>query len=242
MSKLKLFALPHAGGSAASLLHLRQHLSFALEFRAVELPGRGVRINEPLVSERSRLVEQLADELAPELGARYALFGHSLGATVAFELAHALMARGRPAPSALCVAAAPAPSVRAARPNARALSDQELTAKLLELGGTPAELFQHPQALELFLPIVRADFALCEGDSPGDLAPLPCPIHVYAGTEDRMSPEQLHAWRAQTRGECTLHWFSGGHFFVRSRAAQMGAMLVDQLIGNAWNAAFDAAQ
>jgi surfactin synthase thioesterase subunit len=234
-----LFGLAHAGGSAAALEPLRKRLPRSIAFRALELPGRGVRRSEPLRINRGMLVQQLCAELAPRIDRPYALFGHSLGATIAFELAHALIARGCPAPRMLFPAAAAGPSVRPLRPGGRALSDAELEAELRKLGGTPPEFFAHPQLLELCLPIVRADFQLCEGASPGGLAPLPCPIHVFAGRRDRFSSEQLEAWRRETRSEFSVTWFESDHFMVGSHAEQLcdviGRRLAEQRVWIAGN-------
>jgi surfactin synthase thioesterase subunit len=225
----ELIGLAHAGGSAASLEPLRRQLPHHIAFRALELPGRGMRRGQSLHTVRPVLVQQLCDELAPRIDRPYALFGHSLGATLAFELAHALIARGCPAPRALFPAASAGPSLRPARPRGRALSDAELEAELRSLGGTPPELFEHPQLLELCLPIVRADFQLCEGASPLGLGPLPCPIHAFAGERDRFSVEQMEAWRLETSREFTLTWLDSDHFMLGTHTAQLCAAVAERL-------------
>ena len=117
MNQLTLIALAHAGGSAKALVHFRRHLPANIELRPVDLPGRGSRFSQPLMAARAPLIEKLATELASTVHQPYALFGHSLGGMLSFELAHALMRRGCAAPQALCIAAAPAPcSQRRRRP------------------------------------------------------------------------------------------------------------------------------
>jgi surfactin synthase thioesterase subunit len=230
MTQLTLIALAHAGGSAAALVHLRSHLPSSIALRPVELPGHGARFSEPLIASRKRLIAQLADELAPELHGPYALFGHSLGGMLAFELAHALQARGCGQARALCVAAAAAPcSQKRRRPEAWQ-SDAAILEVLRNLGGTPPELFQHRELLELFIPLVRADFQLCDDVPTPALPPLAAKIHVYAGKLDEMAPQALEGWRRATTRRSTLHWFDGDHFFVRSRAAALCALLTDQLM------------
>jgi surfactin synthase thioesterase subunit len=231
MNQLTLIALAHAGGSAKALVHLRSHLPAAIELRLVDLPGRGSRFAEPLMAARAALVDKLATELVHTLHQPYALFGHSLGGMLSFELAHALIRRGCPAPRALCIAAAPAPcSQGRRRPPETWSSDAALLQSLRKLGGTPPELFQHPELLELFLPIVRADFQLCDDVPEPPLGPLPCPIHVYAGRRDDLGLEALQAWRRATVRGNSLTVFEGDHFFVRSQARELCALIAEQVL------------
>jgi len=225
----RLIGIPHAGGSAASLAPLKRHLSHALDFRAVELPGRGIRHSEPLHTERIALIQQLCSELVPATEQPYALFGHSLGAILAYELAQALIARGCRAPSMLFAAAAPAPSTWPRRHVGRPMSDAELRDVLAERGGTPPEFFDHPSLVDLFMPVLRADFQLCDGAPAQGLPQLACPVHVSAGLQDDQSVSQLAAWRHVTNREFSLRWFDGDHFFVRSHASQLSTAIIQQL-------------
>lgn len=228
---LTLIGFHHAGGSAAALMPLRRELSRSLDFQAVDLPGRGTRHPEPLHTERAELVKQLCAELAPRVERPYALFGHSLGGMLAYELAQGLIARGARAPSALFIAAAPGPSAWPARTRGPILSDRDLRHELERRGGTPPEIFEHPELLELVLPVVRADFTLCDAESPAGLPKLPCPIHVHAGTRDDVTIEQLTAWQQVTSAEYSLSWLDADHFFPRSHAVQLAAAIVHKLSG-----------
>jgi surfactin synthase thioesterase subunit len=231
MQQLTLIALAHAGGSANALVHLRRHLAPAVRLVPLDLPGRGSRFREPLMAARQPLVEKLATELARTLPRPYALFGHSLGGMLSFELAHALIARGCEAPRALCVAAAPAPcSQGRRRPPETWETDEALIASLRSLGGTPPELFQQPELLELFLPVVRADFRLCDDIPVPPLGPLPCPVHVYAGERDNIEHEALSAWRNVTERGHSLTFFDGDHFFLRARARELCTLLGEHLL------------
>jgi surfactin synthase thioesterase subunit len=231
MTQLTLIALAHAGGSAKALLPLRRHLAASIELRALDLPGRGSRFKERLVSARQPLIEQLSAELASSLHKPYALFGHSLGGMLAFELAHALMRRGLSAPRALCVAAAPAPcSQGRRRPPETWNTDEALMASLRQLGATPTELFEQPELLELFLPIVRADFRLCDDIPDQPLGPLPCPIHVYAGRRDNVEQSALHNWQRASSRAYTINFFEGDHFFVRTHTRELCSLLAEHLV------------
>ena len=231
MTQITLIALAHAGGSAKALLPFRRHLPASIELRPLDLPGRGSRFKEPLIAARQPLIEQLCGELTGSLHKPYALFGHSLGGMLAFELAHALMRRGLPAPRALCVAASPAPCSQGRR-RAREtwITDEALMASMRKVGGTPPELFEHPELLELFLPIVRADFQLCDDIPAQPLGPLPCPIHVYAGRGDRLELEALHGWQRASSHAHTLTFFEGDHFFVRTHTRELCCLLAQHLL------------
>jgi surfactin synthase thioesterase subunit len=226
---LRLIGIHHAGGSAASLAPLRRHLAHAVDFRALELPGHGTRHREPLHTQRATLVEQLCNELEPDLQRPYALLGHSLGALLAYEIAQAFSARGVRAPSMLFVAGAPAPSMWPQRYARGPMSDEELKEEMLTRGGTAPELFDHPELIDMFLPVVRADFQVCEAAPRTDFMPLPCAVHVAAGLHDSPTIEQLAAWRRVTNREFSLSWYDGDHFFIRSHAPRWCAAIVARL-------------
>lgn len=236
---LRLIGIHHAGGSASALLPLRRWFASsaaaatALDFQALELPGHGARYREALYEQRSTLVRQLGDELTaagehPRTQGPYVLFGHSLGGMLAYELAQDLIARGERAPSMLFIAASPAPSVWPTRTRGP-LSDPELKAELQRRGGTPPELFEHPELMSLFMPVVRADFALCDEPSPAGCPPLPCPVHVIGGTQDECTSEQLEAWQLTTDAAFSLTWLEADHFFPRTHTSALGSLILQRL-------------
>jgi len=225
----KLIGFHHAGGSASALARLRRLLVPALDVHLVELPGRGRRIKQPLQTDRAALVEQLYTELSAHFTEPYALFGHSLGGLLAYELAQLVIARGGVVPRALFVAATPAPNLWPLVRGRHLLPDAEFIAVLREQGGTPEDLFDHPEMRELLLPILRADFALCEEPPDARLPALPCPIHVSGGLHDYVSHEHLMPWRDATTREFSLSWYDGGHFFVRSHGEQLSRAIHEHL-------------
>src|SRR5207244_4092701 len=120
---MRLFCLPYSGASATAYARWRRRLPASIEVRPVEWPGRGMRLDEPLMTDPHRLAEKLAGEIRPALDRPYALFGHSLGALIAVELAHALLDRGAPAPLVLYASGSEAPAVRDASKWREPLSD-----------------------------------------------------------------------------------------------------------------------
>jgi surfactin synthase thioesterase subunit len=187
-----------------------------LDIKPVELPGRGARLLEPLAADWEDLIGTLACEIAGDIRGPYALFGHSFGALVAFEIAHAVRERDLAMPGALIVSGAHAPSRRDNRRFEQLESDDALRAELRRLNGTDAAALASTELMDLILPVLRADFRLCGQYHRRDRQPLALPVHVLAGTADETTPDTLAAWRQETAAEFTLDYFDGDHFFIQS--------------------------
>lgn len=228
-AELRLFCLPYGGGSAATYKPWRTIVPRQVDLALVEPPARGARFGEPAATDARALASELASELLPHVDRPWALFGHSMGALVAYELALALLARGARAPTALFVSGRQAPHLPYRTQPLHALGRDELLAELRRLNGTPADVLNHPTLLDLMLPVLRSDFALCEAYVPSAPATLPCPISVFGGIADPLVPrEDLEAWRQYTAGECRVRVLPGDHFyFSQSPAAMLGALLQD---------------
>jgi surfactin synthase thioesterase subunit len=217
VTTVNLLCLPYSGASAMVYSRWRRKLPAWLQVRPVELPGRGARLGEALHTDMQALARQLASEQRLAANAPYALLGHSLGALVAFELAHELQALGCPPPLALFACGTAAPTRREDYDGANwrePKSDEALLAELRKLGGTPEEVLANEELMSLTLPVVRADFLLCGRYAYRQRAPLHCPLHVLGGDTDRASAEQLQAWRRESQGKFSLEMFPGGHFFI----------------------------
>ena len=213
-TRLRLFCLPYSGASAMVYVRWRRALPDWLQVCPLELPGRGRRMDEPLQSDIKALAEQLAEEISRDLHSPYALFGHSLGGLLAFELAHALSARNLPAPLALFASGTAGPARREVSEYALAKTDEPLIARLRELQGTAEEALANPEWMQLMLPILRADFLLCGSFSYGERAPLDMPIHVFGGKQDSVRADQLLDWQLDAASGFSLDMFDGHHFFL----------------------------
>lgn len=224
-ARLRLFCFPPAGGGAALFRTWWQELPDDIEVCGVQLPGRDLRRQEPLIARITPLVHALADALGPELARPYALFGHSMGARVAFELVRELRRRGQPEPARLVVSGRPAPHCPQRDPM-HALAADQLIERLRRLGGTPELVLREPELMAMFLPIVRADLGVNEVEDHRPEPPLACPIVAFGGSHDeRCHRGELEAWRDHTRGSFTLEIFAGGHFFVQTAARELLAAL-----------------
>ena len=215
-ARLRLLCLPFAGGGASVYRQWPDALPLDIDVCALQLPGRESRYREPAYTRMDRLLPQLATVVSPRLDRPYALFGHSMGALLALELARELRRRGR-SPVALIVAGHAAPHVSPRQPPLHTLSDDEFRAELRRLNGTPTAVLDNDELMQAVLPTLRADFELCETHTPGDEPPLDCPILALGGRDDpRVSPADLEAWRDYTRGPFRSEILPGDHFFVQT--------------------------
>jgi surfactin synthase thioesterase subunit len=230
-AQMRLFCFAFAGGGASVFVPWIEALAPEIEVCPVQLPGRETRFSEPLMSDADAVADQAAKAIAPfcsERGGRYAFFGHSLGAILAYEVAQRLRAMGVPSPERLVVSARRGAMVPHNGKAAGQLPDAEFKARLLELKGTPREFIENPDLVELLLPRVRKDFLLDETyvPKPG-YEPLDCPISAFGGSEDVDVPEaDLRAWSGQTKAGFDMKIFEGGdHFFIQTRRAELLAAI-----------------
>lgn len=214
-ARTRLFCLPHAGAGASAYRGWQQSLGPDVEVVPVHLPGRESRLAEPPEPDIRRMAARLAEPLARRAaGLPYALFGHSMGALLGYELTHALRALGS-APTLLIASGASAPSLPIVtdRP-VHLMPEGELIGHVSELAGTPRGVLSHQDLLEMVLPALRADFAACETYVHEARPPLSVPLLVLGGSADPGVPvDSLERWRDHTSGPTTVRVWPGGHFF-----------------------------
>ncbi|MET8833281.1 thioesterase domain-containing protein [Micromonospora sp. NPDC004540] len=227
---VRLFCLPYAGAGASAFRRWQEGIGPDVEVLPVQLPGRENRINEDPRFD----VAEVAEAVAARADRPYALYGHSMGGRLGFEVVRELRRTGRPLPLRLYVGGARAPHVTAPGlfDGLSRADDEELLRRLSDGGGLPAELFDHPELVELLLPLLRADFGRVDDYRyvPGE--PLPVPIVAFAGRDDRaVTREQNAAWVEHTAAGFTLHELAAGHFFLHDRLAELLAFIRADLTG-----------
>lgn len=213
---MRLFCIPYAGGGPSVFRTWSQHLPVDVEVCAVHLPGREIRVNEPAIGNLLYLVRELSDALEPYLDLPYALFGHSIGGLVSFELVRELRRRHGVEPFHLFISGCPSPQLRNTDPMYD-LPEVEFLARLQQLNGTPPEVMSHPELMMLMVPTLRADFSLRDTYRYGVEPPLTCPISAFGGMQDEeVGYEQLEGWREHTTARFHVCLFQGNHFFLRT--------------------------
>ncbi|WLQ32272.1 alpha/beta fold hydrolase [Streptomyces castrisilvae] len=213
---LRLVCVPYAGGGAGVFRGWHTGLP-GIEVAAVRLPGRESRYTDPPYRTMGPLVADLADAITATADRPYALFGHSMGARVAFETARRLRRVGGPQPRCLFVSGCRAPHLPL-RPPTGHLTDARFVQELRALGGAPPQFFADPELVALLLPMLRADFGVLESYEHAPAAPLGLPVRAFCGDADpHVSPAQAAAWRAHTTSRFGLTRVAGGHFYLAER-------------------------
>ncbi|MGK4582315.1 thioesterase II family protein [Kitasatospora sp. HPMI-4] len=228
-ARIRLVCFPHAGGAASSFRSWTGLLPPSVELVAVQYPGRQDRFGEEPAADMATMVGEISRALIPLLDRPTAFFGHSMGATVAFETARRLPSPVRPALVRLFTSARRAPAD--CRPLPPEFQGEEgVLAYVRRLGGAGAAMLDDEELRELALPALRGDFALTGGYrySPG--APLLCPITSLVGDQDD-SNTTADAWRwaAYSTAGHEVQVLPGGHFYTETATAELIALLVDRL-------------
>jgi pyochelin biosynthetic protein PchC len=235
----RLVAFPWCGAGASVYRRLAPHLPDHIELVGVQLPGREDRYDERRLVRMQDVVEEVIGDLIGLLDRPMVLFGHSMGALVAYEVAVALRERAGCEPASLIVSGHGAP--HCAKPSGRCWHTADETAfiaNIRALGGTPRALLENASVLRAFMPTMRADFEVVETYRPAPRAPLSCPLLACAGDrDDEVSNATMNAWLRYTTGHRELHWFGGDHFYLSSQPAVLASRLAEwvtpgALIGN----------
>lgn len=209
----RLLCLSHAGGSASYFFGVSKALSPGIDVLAAQYPGRQDRLREPCLRSVDDLADGLVAALEPLLDRPITIFGHSLGATLGFEVARRLERAGRP-PVALFASGRPAP--HRIRPERTYLAtDPELVANMKKLGGTDTALLDDEDILAMVLPAIRADYTAAETYTYRPGPPLACPVIALTGDRDpKVTVEEADAWREHTSGDFELAVYPGAHFYL----------------------------
>ncbi|GAC1352807.1 MAG: alpha/beta fold hydrolase [Polyangiales bacterium] len=229
-ASVRLFCFPHAGGSSAVFQSWRARLPQSIDVCPVELPGRARRFSEAPVEKLSDLIEPIASALEPHVGGSFALFGHSMGALIAFEVARSLRDRGR-LPSHLFVAGMGGPREKSTDRDLRSLDDADFAEAVREINGTPSEVLADQELSAIFLRILRADFTAVETHTCQASLPLGCPITAFGGSSDPwVNLRSLSSWKEETSARFEAVMFEGDHFFVRPAEGPLLAKITKELL------------
>lgn len=218
-----LICLPFAGAGTSYYHAWRPLCGDRFDIRPALLPGRERRVDvEPL-----RDVHAVADDLMPTLAGagEVVLFGHCLGALIAFELAHRLVAAPDVTVTALFVSGAAAPAEERSL-GATGLPDDAFLDRVAEFAGVTDDAMSDPEMRELILPTLRADVEMFERYTPSTSAPLPVPVTAVVGAEDTLVDlDQAAGWAKATSRDFELVDLPGGHMYLTDSVEQVLSLI-----------------
>lgn len=230
-ARLRLFCFPCAGGIASAYSAWPNNLPPDVEVCSIQLLGRGSRLMERPFTRLPLLVQALVPILQPYLNIPFAFLGHSMGALLCFEVARQLRRQNIPSPVHLFACSCPAPQIPISSSPIHVLPDAAFVAELRHrYNAIPQQILENNELMQLFLPSLRADFAVMGTYVYTTERPLDSPISVFGGLQDRaISYDDLEAWRIQTCSSFTLQLFPGDHFFLHNSESPFLQALSQQL-------------
>lgn len=225
-ASLRLLCFGHAGSGAAFFRPWRDALLPDVEVCPVLLPGRESRITDRPFRAMEDLLDPLVEGLFPQLDRPYAIFGHSVGAAIGYEVARRLVDEPGRAPVGLLVSGRRAPQIPLDTPQRHLSDDTSFLNSIADMGGTPPEILRRLDLMRLFMPTLRADFQLNETYRWRPGPPLPCPIVALTGDQDtQVSVVQMRGWQLLTCGGFSLRVFPGDHFYLAGPRPDVAAAL-----------------
>jgi medium-chain acyl-[acyl-carrier-protein] hydrolase len=229
-AKIRLFCFPYAGGTNIIFRTWGKALGPSIAVCTAHLPGRERRLTEKPYTSAQSLVEAAAEAITPHLDLPFALFGHSMGAVISFELARHLRRLNLPLPKHLFLSGRGAAQFGVMERLTYNLPVNEFAEELRRLNGTPREVLEHQELMELMIPLLRADFQVCQTYCYTEEPALDCPITAFGGLYDHeVTREMVGAWREQTSSSFRLLMMPGDHFFVNSAQERILDILAQEL-------------
>ena len=220
--RINLICLPFAGASIYSYRDITTQIADFINIIPVELPGRGQRISEPLLSDIHKIVDDAFLQIKAHINIPYAIYGHSLGTLLGFLLVKRILNEDLPQPIHLFFSGRGGPSVQDKDKHIHALPKKEFIKKLQEYEGSPQEILNDESIMEFFEPVLRADFKAVSNYPYNEDTPFNIPITVMIGTTENTTYEEAMKWQDETSKEISLRQFPGGHFFIYQHSQEIG--------------------
>ncbi len=219
LDKIKLICLPHAGGSSLIYNSWKRKINSNIEIYSPELPGRWFRYKEDHPKNLIAVVNDIYKNIINDLtNSTYALFGHSMGALMVYELYKKIKSNNMPLPKALFISGMYSPTTNI-KERIHLYSDKELIEKIKELVGTPNNILKNKSFIDTYIPIIRADYKMIETYKYKETClKISEPKFIFSGKKDSISKSLIQSWEGQTLFQPKYYEFSGGHFFINENS------------------------
>ncbi len=225
---MRLYCLPYAGGLANVYLQWQQYLDPNIELYPIELAGRGKRWKEPTYNSLLDAADDVFTVICNSIEDKpYAVWGHSMGTLIAYELSHVIKRSCERDPEHLLLSGCSPPHIGNTSKKLHQLGDEDFLREVLALGGTTPGIFENKGLTEIIIPILKSDYKNIESYEykPAE-DNLNCDISIFFGLEDMLvKPVNATAWAQYTNGTCNLHGFAGGHFFIHEEMEDVVAII-----------------
>lgn len=222
LDRIKLICLPHAGGSSLIYNNWKKQLSSKIEIYSPELQGRGTRYKEEHPEKLNILVNDIYKNIEKVLTDNdYALFGHSMGALIVYELYKKIKSNNISLPKALFLSGMYPPPTNI-KEFVHLYSDEQILEKIKKLGGTPKTILKNKRFMEYYIPIIRADYKMIETYEYKEIyLKITEPTFIFSGKKDSIPKDLIMSWKNHTLFQPTYYEFDGGHFFIHENSKEV---------------------
>lgn len=227
-----LFCLPYAGGSESIYYKWKRYLKPSIELQLIELKGRGKRFNETFYESLEEAVDDIFENIKDKIVEDdFAIYGHSMGSLLAYELYYKIGKLNVRKPKHIFFSGYKAPNIKRREKHIHLLPDDEFIKEVIDLGGTPEELVENEELLQLFIPILRSDFRILENYIYREKKDkIQCDISILNGKEDDITLEEILAWKNHAGKDFKVYNFEGNHFFINSNVENITNVINETLV------------
>jgi len=228
--KTQLISIPYAGGSRYSFNDFHSALAKKnIEASTIELPGRGKRVFEALLFDINQMVDDLYQQIQPFLNQDYILYGHSMGGTLGNLLICKIQEAKKRLPLHFLVTGCAAPAYKDKEIILHELEEKRFREELKKLGGLPDEILENKELMDYFSPIIRADITALENLDYQPVNKYKVPVTAIAGTEEKLTEEQLQGWGEETTERFEYLYYEGNHFFILNAFERLASLIKDKV-------------
>jgi surfactin synthase thioesterase subunit len=227
-----LFCLPYAGGSETIYYKWKKHLHPSIQVVPMELKGRGKRFSEFCYESLEEAVDDIFGNIKDKIiDDDFAIYGHSMGSLLAYELYYKISELNLRKPKHIFFSGYKAPSIVRERENTYTLPNYDFMKKVMELGGTPEELMNNQELLQIFLPIIRSDFKILETYNYEEREEkIQCDVSILNGKQDSINLEEILTWKNHVSRSFKVYNFEGNHFFINSNVENITSIINTTLV------------